>query len=67
MSSLHKQVAKPLMEKRRRERINNCLDQLKSLLTEVTKKADDDDDEEKEEVGIIRRILPRLESILFSY
>jgi len=55
------------MEKRRRERINNCLDQLKSLLTEVTKKADDDDDEEKEEVGIIRRILPRLESILVSY
>ncbi|KAI0241613.1 hypothetical protein LSAT2_023234 [Lamellibrachia satsuma] len=29
---------KPLMEKRRRERINSCLDQLKSILMEVTKK-----------------------------
>ncbi|ELU10814.1 hypothetical protein CAPTEDRAFT_223641 [Capitella teleta] len=29
---------KPLMEKRRRERINKCLDQLKAILMEVTKK-----------------------------
>ena len=32
------QSNKPLMEKRRRERINSCLDQLKSILMEVTKK-----------------------------
>ena len=32
------QSNKPLMEKRRRERINNCLDQLKAILMEVTKK-----------------------------
>ena len=32
------QASKPLMEKRRRERINNCLDQLKAILMDVTKK-----------------------------
>lgn len=32
------QASKPLMEKRRRERINNCLDQLKTLILEATKK-----------------------------
>ena len=32
------QSNKPLMEKRRRERINTCLDQLKAILMDVTKK-----------------------------
>jgi hypothetical protein len=32
------QSNKPLMERKRRERINNCLQQLKSILMEVTKK-----------------------------
>ncbi|KAI4902800.1 hypothetical protein NFI96_011174 [Prochilodus magdalenae] len=30
--SIHKKVSKPLMEKKRRARINTCLDQLKTLL-----------------------------------
>jgi len=32
------QINKPLMEKKRRERINNCLNQLKAFLMEATKK-----------------------------
>lgn len=32
------QANKPLMERRRRERINNCLDQLKTMLMDTTKK-----------------------------
>jgi len=32
------QSNKPLMEKRRRERINTCLDQLKAILMDATKK-----------------------------
>lgn len=32
------QASKPLMEKKRRERINCCLDELKTILMDVTKK-----------------------------
>ena len=32
------QSKKPLMEKRRRQRINNCLQQLKSLVLQAMKK-----------------------------
>ncbi len=32
------QINKPLMEKKRRERINNCLNQLKMFLMDATKK-----------------------------
>ncbi|XP_007247998.3 hairy-related 3 [Astyanax mexicanus] len=33
--SIHKKVSKPMMEKKRRARINTCLDQLKTLLENI--------------------------------
>jgi len=32
------QIKKPIIEKRRRERINDCLNQLKALVLEATQK-----------------------------
>lgn len=37
-SQTHKQSNKPIMEKRRRARINNCLNELKALILDATKK-----------------------------
>lgn len=38
MTFLHPQSNKPLMEKKRRQRINRCLNDLKSLVLEGMKK-----------------------------
>lgn len=35
---VHLQSNKPIMEKRRRARINNCLNELKALILDATKK-----------------------------